>query len=146
MDSPAAIGRWLGIVFIGILFFIFSAACAAKHGPVLYPNEHLIRVGDAQAQQDIAECNGLAEAYAKPDPGAEVAKSAVGGAVAGAIIGGAMGAVTGNLGRGAAIGAAGGGAGGVIHGAVRGSQPTPVYMNFVDRCLRERGYEPIGWQ
>jgi hypothetical protein len=146
MDSHVPFGRWLGIAFIGIPLFLFSVGCAAKHGPVLYPNEHLNRVGDAQAQQDIAECNGLAEAYVKSDPGAEVAKSAAGGAVAGAIIGGAMGAVTGNLGRGAAIGAAGGGAGGVIHGAARGSQPTPVYMNFVDRCLQERGYEPIGWK
>ena len=27
-----------------------------------------------------------------------------------------------------------------------GRGPDPVYANFVDRCLRERGYEPIGWK
>lgn len=146
MNSSIPNRKWFGIVFIGILLFLFSAGCATNHGPVLYPNEHLQDVGEAQAQRDIAECERLAETYVKSDPGGEVAKSAAEGAVAGAIIGGAMGAVTGNLGRGAAIGAAGGGASGVIHGAVKGSQPAPVHMNFVDRCLRERGYEPIGWK
>jgi hypothetical protein len=24
-------------------------------------------------------------------------------------------------------------------------QPSGAYKNFVDRCLRERGYEPVGW-
>ena len=146
MNSRAPGRRWFGKTFMIILLFLCLAGCAAQHGPVLYPNEYLQRVGEVQARQDIEECTGLAEAYIKSDPGAEVAKSAAGGAVAGAIIGGAMGAVTGNLGRGAAIGAAGGGASGVIHGAAKGSQPSPVHMNFVDRCLRERGYEPIGWK
>ena len=25
------------------------------------------------------------------------------------------------------------------------SNPSPVYKRFVDRCLREKGYDPIGW-
>lgn len=146
MNLHIPITKWFRIGSIGAFSFLLLLGCATKHGPVLYPNDYLQRVGDAQAQKDIEECSRLAESYVKSDPGGEVAKSAAGGAVAGAIIGGAMGAVTGNLGRGAAIGAAGGGASGVIHGAAKGSQPDPVFRNFVDRCLYEKGYEPIGWK
>lgn len=32
-------------------------------GPVLYPNAHLQKVGEAQAQSDIAECEALANEY-----------------------------------------------------------------------------------
>jgi outer membrane lipoprotein SlyB len=130
-------------------FFVFSAllfftGCA--HGPILYPNAHLKMVGEERAHRDIQECDRLAEQYVKSRAALGAAKSTAGGAAAGAIIGGAMGSVTGNLGRGAAIGAAGGAAAGLIRGAVRASQPSPVHKNFVDRCLREKGYEPIGWQ
>jgi hypothetical protein len=24
--------------------------------------------------------------------------------------------------------------------------PSPVYRNFVNRCMRDRGYDPIGWE
>jgi outer membrane lipoprotein SlyB len=42
---------------------------------------------------------------------------------------------------------AGGGAGrGAAIGEVKSSGPSPVYKNFADRCLREKGYEVIGWQ
>jgi hypothetical protein len=25
------------------------------------------------------------------------------------------------------------------------SEPEPVYRNFVEKCLRDQGFEPIGW-
>jgi hypothetical protein len=28
----------------------------------------------------------------------------------------------------------------------RTDQPSQAYRSFVDRCLRERGYEPVGWE
>jgi len=59
---------------------------------------------------------------------------------------GAKGSVTGYLGTGAAIGAAGGPMAGAIQGASEASRPAPTYKNFVDRCLCEKGYEPIGWE
>jgi hypothetical protein len=64
---------------------------------------------------------------------------AAGGAVGGAISGGA--------GIGAAIGAASGAVIGFLS-SLFGRRPGPnaTYTNFVDRCLREKGYEPIGWQ
>jgi hypothetical protein len=28
----------------------------------------------------------------------------------------------------------------------RRSEPSAAYRGFVDRCLRERGYDPVGWE
>ena len=65
----------------------------------------------------------------------------------GAAIGAVAGAVSGGgAGTGAAIGAATGATAGVVHGAATSVEPSPIYKGFVDRCLRERGYEVIGWQ
>jgi len=135
----------LSLRFLTILFILLLAGCAA-HRPVLYPNQYLKRAGEAQAQKDIDECCRQAEAYIKANPGAKIAGSTAAGGAAGAVVGGAMGSVTGHLGKGAAVGAAGGAAGGFMRGLFRASKPSPVYKNFVDRCLREKGYEPIGWE
>jgi hypothetical protein len=59
------------------------------------------------------------------------------------------GAVTNNAGEGAAVGAATGGTAGLLSGlfgAFQSREPEPVFANYVDRCLRERGYDPIGWK
>lgn len=132
------------ILLTTLLLFLLTA-CAA-HRPVLYPNEYFKKAGDVQAQTDIDECCRQAEAYAKANPGAKVAGNTAAGGAAGAVVGGAVGAVTGNLGRGILVGAAGGAAGGLMRGLFRSSEPSPVYKNFVNRCLIEKGYEPIGWE
>lgn len=75
-----------------------------------------------------------------------MAKNTGVGGVAGAAIGAVGGAVGGNAGRGAAIGAATGATAGAIGGVVKHSNPSPAYKGFVDRCLRDRGYEVAGWQ
>jgi hypothetical protein len=62
---------------------LFLAGCAARsQSPVLYPNGHLKRVGEVQAQRDIEDCSRLAEAYVKANPGAKV----VGGAIVGGLL------------------------------------------------------------
>jgi outer membrane lipoprotein SlyB len=128
-----------------LILILFLAGCGYQR-PILYPNAHLKQVGETQAQTDIAECMNMAEAYVKSHPEAKVAGSTAAGAGAGAAVGGAMGSVTGHLGTGAAIGAAGGAVSGAIRGISRASRPSPTYKNFVNRCLREKGYEPIGWE
>jgi hypothetical protein len=45
-----------------------------------------------------------------------------------------------------AVGAATGATAGLLHGLWSGTEPDPVFVNFVERCLREDGYEPIGWR
>jgi outer membrane lipoprotein SlyB len=128
-----------GIMMLGIL------SCSHQT-PVLYPNGHLKSVGQEQAKRDIEECDRMAAAYVKSGGGRDVAKSTATGAAGGTIVGGAVGAVTGDFGRGLGVGAAAGAASGCFHGLLRSSQPSPVHKNFADRCLREKGYEPIGWQ
>ena len=80
------------------------------------------------------------------DKGEELAKKTGKGAAVGGAVGAAVGAVTGNFGRGTAAGAAGGAAGGMTRGLFEANEPDPVTKRFVERCLRERGYEPIGWK
>lgn len=130
------------------------SACAAQR-PVLYPNEQLHRVGSEVAEHDISDCMQRASQYVSSGGhGGEVARSAAEsagtGAAVGAAGGAAGGAVLGNAGAGAAAGAAGGGAAGLMHsllgGMFRSSGPSPAYKSFVEQCLRERGYQPIGWQ
>jgi hypothetical protein len=41
------------------------------------------------------------------------------------------------------VGAATGGTGGLLHGLWTGTEPDPVFVNFVDRCLCDGGYELI---
>ncbi len=135
------IGQMKKILFISIFFF---TGCAT--GPILYPNAYLQKVGEAQAHKDIAECEVLADQYVKSDAGIAAAKSTAIGGIGGAVIGGAAGAVTGDFGRGLGVGAAAGAAAGLVHGIIQASQPSPIFKNFMNRCLQEKGYEVIGWK
>ncbi|MCU0561752.1 MAG: cell envelope biogenesis protein OmpA [Desulfobacterales bacterium] len=137
--------KTMRFAFLAIALAAF-AGCADKR-PVLYPNAHFDRVGNETAQRDIDACIRLArESGADASKGAEIAKSTAGGAAIGGAVGAATGAVLGNLGRGAAAGAAGGAAGGLVRGGLASGDPDPVFRNFVDRCLRDKGYDPIGWR
>ena len=137
-------------VVLGLSFAV--SACASKR-PVLYPNEHFQQVGDTAAARDIDECMRLAEEYTsggsqKSQVAKEAAKDAAIGGATGAAVGAVGGAIYGSAGKGAAAGAAGGATAGLLSRLFRGgsSSPDPVYVNFVNRCLQERGYEPIGWK
>jgi hypothetical protein len=121
--------------------------CAGP-SPVLYPNSHYQTVGQATAERDIADCRRVAD-QAGADRGSGQGEAAAGSTVAGGAIGGAAGAaggaVAGAPGTGAAIGAASGAAAGFVRSLFRSDGPSQAYRNVVDRCLRERGYEPVGW-
>ncbi len=125
---------------------LLVVACSQKR-PVLYPNYHLQEVGDETAQTEIDECISLAKEYGTSSSSSgKVAKSTAGGGAVGAAGGAASGAVFGSVGRGAAAGAAGGAAVGCLQGLFRSPEPDPVFRRFVEKCLREKGYEPIGWK
>jgi len=134
--------------------FLLSVGACAPRRPVLYPNEQLKRVGGDVAEHDVDECMRRAKEYVSGGARAQqvtgqVAGSTAVGAGTGAAIGAVGGAVTGGAGEGAAVGAATGGTAGLLYGilgAFQSRDPDPVYANFVDRCLRERGYDPIGWK
>ncbi len=133
-------------IFLAAGLVVSSLACATPR-PVLYPNEHLKAVGTAAAQQDIDDClKRAAEAGPESIPGGQVAGSTAVGGATGAAIGAAVGAVSGRAGAGAAMGAAGGGAAGLIRGLFRSRGLNPVQRRFVDQCLKDKGYQVIGWQ
>lgn len=131
-------------IIVGAIVVV--AGCATSQRPVLYPNSHLKNVGDATAQRDIGECIQLAENSGVSKSNNQVVR----GGGQGAVVGGAAAAVGtlirgGSVLEGAAVGAAVGGTAGAVHGAFR-NDTNPTYRNFVQRCLRERGYDVIGWQ
>jgi hypothetical protein len=122
------------------------AACAGQQ-PVLYPNAHYQRVGREAAEVDVDACMRLADSHVgNTSPAERTAKSAGAGAVVGSAAGAAAGAVWGRPGRGAAAGAAAGGAGGFARGILRSRKNDPIFQRYVERCLRDRGYDTIGWR
>ena len=132
-----------------IVFFAAAivAGCATQK-PVLYPTAKFQEAGKEAAQREIENCDRMArDSGATPGAGERTARQGA----TGAAVGGATGAVAGAIGRrnvldSAAAGAAIGGTAGAVHGATRSDEPSSVYKGFMNRCLRERGYEVIGWQ
>ena len=136
--------------FLIVVSFSLTLTACASQRPVLYPNEQLKRGGNAAADQDINDCMQRAEEYVSSGGGGQALEHAGGsGATEGAIgaaAGAAGGSVVGRAGTGAAVGGAAGATRGLIRGLTRKQNPSPVYKTFVNRCLREKGYDPIGWQ
>lgn len=140
----------ISLLSTGLIIASLSACSSTK--PVLYPNAHLQSVGQEVANRDIEACMQLAESAgaSKGSGGAgRVAERTVIGAGAGAASGAVGGAMTGAVGRGSAVGAASGATWGLLSGIFSStgrSMPSQTYMNFVYRCLQEKGYEVAGWQ
>ncbi|MBI3604339.1 MAG: hypothetical protein HY205_07840 [Nitrospirae bacterium] len=130
------------------LLVVGLTACSSPK-PILYPNVHFQTVGQDGAAKDIEECKALAEsAGATSGKGkvAEAGKSTAVGAGLGAAGGAVGGAVVGSAGSGAAIGAVSGGTLGLLRSLFKSSEPSTTFKAFVNHCLKERGYEPVGWE
>jgi hypothetical protein len=129
-----------------VVLALSMVACAAKR-PVLYPNAHYESVGAEAADRDIDDCVRLGKASGtRSSPGREAAVSVGGGAAAGGAAGAVAGAIAGGAGRGAGAGAAGGAVAGLFHLIFRRKPPNPTFQLFVERCLTDRGYQPVGWE
>jgi hypothetical protein len=124
------------------------AGCSA-HKPILYPNDHFREVGQETAETDIKACMAQAEeAGASPSRGksAETATNTVAGGAVGSAAGAVGGAIFGSAGSGAMVGAASGATAGFLRGLFSSSAPSGAFTSYVDRCLRERGYDLTGWE
>ena len=122
------------------------SSCATPQ-PVLYPNEQAKQAGDEQVRKDIDECLNLAkDSGASSSGAAETAKETAGSATEGAATGAATGAVTGNAGTAAAVGAISRGMNRLFAGMKRNKGPSPAFKEIVERCLIDKGYEPVGWK
>ena len=141
MSTSQAIG-------FAVMLALSGVGCSAPR-PVLSPNGHLVTVGKEGAQEDIEECRSMAKtagSMAGGGKGRETATSTAVGAATGAASGAVGGAVAGAAGSGSAIGAASGAIFGLLSGLLTPSRPNPTYINFVNRCLNERGYDVAGWE
>jgi hypothetical protein len=136
-----------------LLVLVSALACASGPGgrrgprPVLYPNAAYQKAGAEQAEGDIATCMYRADQGAPQENVAKnTAINTVGGAAGGAALGAVGGAIAGNAGTGAAAGAAVGATAGLLKSAYDASKPSESYKGYVNACLRDKGYEVIGWQ
>jgi len=137
---PRAVCVTIGAMLLAL------AGCATQR-PVLYPNVKYNQVGPEIAQRDVDDCIRFAEqSGVSHSAGGKVARSGAEGAAVGGAAGAGAGAVRGNVGERAATGAAAGAAAAATRGAIHSGEPGSVYRGFVQRCLRERGYDVIGWQ
>jgi outer membrane lipoprotein SlyB len=130
-----------------LVMALAMAGCAPTR-PILYPNAHFNAVGSAAADRDIASCMELAASAGADAAGSGAGQAAgrtAGGAAVGAAAGAVGGAVVGSAGSGSAIGAANGATAGLLHWLFSKPHRSPAFENFVNRCLQERGYEPVGW-
>jgi hypothetical protein len=127
---------------------LFVACVGPK--PILYPNPHYEEVGERVAASDIEGCRAQADAAgANRDPSkvARTAKNTTAGGAIGGAAGAAGGAIIGHAGRGAAIGAASGAAAALVSTLFfEGPTTSQAHIAFVNHCLEELGYEPVGWQ
>lgn len=122
---------------------VLGLAGCAHQKPVVYARGGGTPPG---ADQAVSACTQQAKAV-----GLSYSKGRIGrGAVEHGAVGGAGGAVAGAIYGNAARGAAAGAAGGVAAGLARDlfhqdRGPAPAYRAYVNRCLRDHGYSPIGW-
>jgi len=119
---------------------LVATGCGATR-PVIYQ-------GGPAAKQDIDDCMRLArQGGADASKGSEVVRDTATGAAMGAAATGVYGAVRGysDVGNRTAAGAAAGAAVGLIRGGVKASEPSGTFKSYVNRCLRERGHDVVGW-
>jgi outer membrane lipoprotein SlyB len=121
------------------------AGCATPR-VALYPDEHYKSLPKETVQQDIAGCDVKAKEFVKAHKGQILAKHTGAGALFGAFLGFIAGAFTGDYGGAIAQGAAMGAATGLAGGAIAANSPDGIHRKFVEYCLIEKGYKPMGWK
>lgn len=131
---------------IVVLLFLLSVACGSQR-PVLYPNERFKSAGNETAQMEIDACMKLAkESGADSDKTEKVVGNTAKAGVVGGLTGAVVGAISGDAGMGAAIGAAGAGTAAFASSIFSAEAPDPIFRQFVETCLRDKGYQTIGWK
>ncbi|MBT5032481.1 MAG: hypothetical protein HOM55_09335 [Proteobacteria bacterium] len=135
------------IALASLATLVIAGCSSAPSNPVLYPNNTYVNAGRVQADADIEQCMQMAtnQGVKTTADGKILEQSASGAAVAGASAG-AWGIVRGDFGERLLAGAAAGAAGGAVNGMIHSNRTNPVFKNFTTRCLRNKGYEVIGWQ
>lgn len=132
--------------YLLLALLIILSGCSVSR-PVLYPNSHLKEIGQTKAEQDIDDCIRMANEYkAGSDKANEIAIDTAKAGTVGAVTGAVIGAITGDIGQAAAIGGAGAATATMGMGVMNSDEPDPIFKQFVEQCLREKGFQPIGWR
>lgn len=138
------------LLLLPVVAALTLAACSSgAKRPVFYPNARLQDVGRAQSERDIDSCMRLASDYGvSRTRDGEVGRRAAEAGIIGGAAAGAWGVIRdkSEVGERAAAGAAAGAVTGATRGAFKSTELSPTFKRFVDRCLRERGYDVIGWE
>lgn len=117
-------GIWYSVILVSILA---SAGCASRRSGVIIDPAG---VDMGRYQQDLAECQQIAQ---------QVHQKTLGSALGGAVVGGAVGGIVGST----ETAEKGAGAGAVV-GAARGAAATRREKQVVIKnCLRNRGYKVL---
>lgn len=144
----------LGAISFAIAIAASGCATTGSHSvsarPTFYPNAKLNQAGGAKANEDTDGCMATAQGagLTPDDKNNAVAHDAAKGAAMGGVAGAVSALVHGRgvekvVERGAA-GAVVGGSVGAVHGAFDESV-NPTYRHYVQRCLKDKGYDVIGW-
>lgn len=137
------------LVLMALAAVCVLSGCASMN-PVVYPNKQAKEAGSEKLKDDITKCQQMAdESVGTGDRRTTIAKrvglaTAVGGAAGaawGLVFGGASDALT----RGGA-GAAAGGTGSLVKDLLTMNEPDGVHQKFVEKCLKKKGYEVLGWR
>jgi outer membrane lipoprotein SlyB len=132
---------------IGSAMVFCCLACTTAKQPILAHNDHFQEMAPDAVQSDIDECIRQAtEAGPGAARGKKIAGQTAGGAAVGAAAGAVAGAISGGPGIGAAAGAAGGATAGLLRGLFTSSGLDAGQQRYVEDCLRQKGYYPIGWR
>jgi outer membrane lipoprotein SlyB len=127
-----------------MVFAALALGACASNQPVVYQSSG----ASGGVEAAIAECKQLAAnagAQANTGLGTATRRTAEGAAV-GAATGAIGGAIAGSAATGAGIGAATGAAANLLRTMFDEPAPSPAFRGYVERCLKERGYDVVGWQ
>ncbi|NQW94660.1 MAG: glycine zipper family protein [Polaromonas sp.] len=154
MKHALSINNRLQLLPIALVVLLAGCATTGPNSPsakpVLYPNATLARVGEALAKAEVDDCMARAvQAGLTPDQKNNAVGRRAGEGAAAAGVASVVGAlITGRSSdalRAGAAGAAVGGSAGAVSGAFQSDKVNPVYRQFVQRCLSEKGFDVIGW-
>lgn len=144
----SAISRRFSLPLSLALQMLLLAGCAtAPPRPLFYFGSYEEPVSKVQSDRDTDECMALArQAGVQENRDGQVGRKAASGALLGGIAAGAWSLIRGNGGDTVVAGAVAGGATGAAKGAIDSTEQNPIFRRYVERCLRERGYDVIGWK
>lgn len=131
---------------LALLALLALGGCATNQ-PIVYSQQGA--PDKAASKAVIADCEAQAEAAGATRYGGsagQVAGNTARSAAVGAAGGAVGGAIAGNALQGAGIGAASAAAISLVQNLLAPPAPNPAYRAFVERCLRDKGVEIVGWQ